>query len=248
MRKPFIGANWKMNRLGGQSTEFLERLSAYAKVQPEKEIIVFPSMPYLSLLSQNFSDFLGAQNVCHTAGFAALTGETSVVQLKDLGIKYGIVGHSERRFSFYENDDIVLQKATNMLNENLGLVFCCGESMEVRKEGSHLGWIESQLQGLLKSIKPAAAKNLVIAYEPLWSIGTGIIPSLQEIEAMHLHLRSLLHHAFGEEAASDVRILYGGSCNEKNAKDIFSLPNVDGGLIGGASLDWNTFVTICDAL
>ena len=248
MRKPFIGANWKMNMLGGISHEFLTHLSTYHALHPQKEILVFPSMPYLASLSDKFKGLIGAQNVCHVSGFAAMTGESSAHQLNDLGIEFALVGHSERRTLFLESDERLEQKISSLMDQNLGVVFCCGESIEVRNLSQHFAWVEKQLSGLLSHLTPNRANRVVIAYEPIWAIGTGKIPSYTEIEAMHSHIRSFLQNRCGSEAASMVRIIYGGSCNEKNAKEIFSLPNVDGGLIGGASMDWSAFQTICDSV
>lgn len=248
MRKPFIGANWKMNLLNRDARSFLQHLQNFAPLNAQKEIVVFPSMVYLSALSEHFNHLLGAQNVSHIKGFSSLTGETSIEQLIDLGIGYVLIGHSERREYYFESNEIISQKINTVLNKNLKVVFCCGESLDVRNEGRHFEWVETQLNCLLNQSPSLDSEQIVIAYEPIWAIGTGKTPTYDEINDIHAYIRSLIRNHSGEQVSSKIRIVYGGSCNESNANEIFSLPDVDGGLIGGASLEWNSFFNICNAL
>jgi triosephosphate isomerase len=166
--------------------------------------------------------------------------------LKDLGCSYVLVGHSERRVLFSESDELIQKKVKAALDIGLKVIYCCGESLEERESNMHQSKISSQLE-TLKSFTPEALSHLSIAYEPIWAIGTGLTASPQEAEQMHKFIREELAKLFSHEFAENTSILYGGSCNEKNAKELFECPNIDGGLIGGASLKADSFSQIVDS-
>jgi triosephosphate isomerase (TIM) len=243
MRKKMIGANWKMNLTCDQArslfTEYKNNLSSPKNV----DVAVFPPQAFLAMFDPCSAFQLGAQNAFGPQLHGAFTGETSLLQLQDLGITSVLIGHSERRQYFHETDEFLVQKAIAALNLGFTVFFCCGESDETRKAGDALNFVAGQLSSIIKSLNTKDLSNLVIAYEPIWAIGTGKIPSLKDIEEMHGFIRKTLTTNF-QHAAQEVRIIYGGSCNAENAKEIFSLPNVDGGLIGGASLQWSSFEKI----
>jgi triosephosphate isomerase len=170
------------------------------------------------------------------------------MQLKDLNINSVLVGHSERRLHFGEDTDFLCTKALTALSLGIQVFFCCGESDEIRSNGSAILFVEHQLKPLLSQLNQAHCPLLVIAYEPIWAIGTGKVPSLLEIEEMHSAIRALCSQYFDQDSTDTIRIVYGGSCNATNAKSIFQLPNVDGGLVGGASLEFDSFKEIIDSI
>lgn len=248
MRKPIIGANWKMNLSCDEADQLYTKVSSLSESKSTVDLVVFPPQPYLALLSKKHGVSMGAQNAYAPDMFGAFTGETSLMQLKDLHVNSVLVGHSERRFHFGEDTDFLVAKANTALSLGIQVFFCCGESDEIRSNGAAITFVENQLEPLLHQLNQAHCPLLVIAYEPIWAIGTGKVPSLEEIEEMHAAIRALCSRYFDDASANAIRIVYGGSCNATNAKSIFQLPNVDGGLVGGASLQFDSFKEIIDSI
>ena len=208
------------------------------------ELIVFPShilVPEINRLSNRIE--VGVQNFSeHTEG--AYTGETSLDQVKSCGVGVALIGHSERRQIFGESHEVLKMKVNHALAENVNFVFCCGEPLEIREAGSEYAYVKAQLEESLFHIPDVNMSNTVIAYEPVWAIGTGRTATAQQAEEMHANIRKWVAEVYGEDVANDVTILYGGSCKPGNANELFAGANVDGGLIGGASLSAESFMEI----
>jgi triosephosphate isomerase len=188
---------------------------------------------------------IGAQNV-HSSDFGAFTGEVSIPQLISIGVQSVLIGHSERRMYFHETDALVKEKVDACCKNELPFVFCCGESLEIREKGEHLNFIETQLSAAILQIKTSDLSLLTIAYEPIWAIGTGQTATIYQINEVHAFIRQVMQESFGENGA-EISILYGGSVNTSNAKSIFACPDVDGGLIGGASLNASNFLELASS-
>ena len=246
MAKKIVAANWKMNLLKSEAIELYEQM---ARMIPDNDVqvAVFSPSIFLSELigCQSNRLAIGAQNF-YFEDKGAFTGEVSAVQLKDLGCSHVIIGHSERRILFSESDELIQKKVKAALDIGLKVIYCCGESLEERESNRHQSKISSQLE-TLNCLASDMVRHLSIAYEPIWAIGTGLTASPQQAEEMHQFIREELAKLFSSELAENTSILYGGSCNEKNAKDLFQCPNIDGGLIGGASLNAETFSKIVDS-
>ena len=195
----------------------------------------------------NSSIYIGAQN-CSSKEEGAYTGEVSAKMLGSLSVDYVIVGHSERRDMFNESNNEVLSKVRLALSNNIIPIFCCGEPLSVRKQNNHINYINNQLEESILKLEKEEFKNLVIAYEPIWAIGSGNSASIKDIEEAHSSIRSRIKSKYGSSIAQSVSILYGGSVKPVNAKEIFDLKDVDGGLIGGASLDPKSFVDIINSI
>lgn len=212
----------------------------------QSEAAILPAFPILPVAKEVLSETqiaYGAQDVsAHKEG--AYTGEVSARMLSDLGCRYAIVGHSERRRYHHETDTLVAEKAKRLLEEGITPILCVGEPLEVRERGEAVPYTLAQLRGSLEGVNPPGPEALVIAYEPVWAIGTGRNATPQDAEAMHQAIRQALAELYGEEFARRVRILYGGSVNPKNFADLLSMPNVDGGLVGGASLELESFLAL----
>jgi triosephosphate isomerase len=233
--KKIIVANWKMNGSQLFLENYLASLHA-AFLATSNHIIICPPFPYLAALAKSLegtSIELGAQN-CHTATNGAFTGEVSASMLADIGCQAIIIGHSERRSLFNENDALIKEKATKVHEAGLKAILCIGESLETREAGSATNYVNKQLHASLPA--SATPENTYIAYEPIWAIGTGITASLDAISEMHLAIRQTTDNQFP--------LLYGGSVTELNINDILQIPNVDGVLVGGASLKPDTFQQI----
>ena len=246
MAKKIVAANWKMNLLKS------EALNLYAKmgeIIPENDVdvAVFSPSIFLSELIAYQTNRLsiGAQNFFNEEK-GAYTGEISASQLKDLGCSYVLVGHSERRVLFSESDELIQKKVKAALDLGLKVIYCCGESFEERESNTQELKISSQIE-ILKSFTTNELDGLAIAYEPIWAIGTGLTASPQQAEQMHQFIRDELAKIFSSEFSKSISLLYGGSCNENNANELFQCPNIDGGLIGGASLNADSFSQIVDS-
>ncbi len=214
------------------------------------EVMVFPGFLFLESVKQELKDSkigIGAQNVCANEN-GAYTGEVSASQLKNAGIEYVLVGHSERREYFGETHNMLRDKLLVALNHDLKPVFCCGEPLEIRKQNTEQNFVLKQLEESLFALTPAQLQHLTIAYEPVWAIGTGLNASTEQAQEMHLFIRQHIQRKYGEESAQQIRILYGGSVKPANAAELFSAPDVDGGLVGGASLIAKDFLAIIDAV
>ncbi len=245
-RQKIAAGNWKMNLTMEEGRELAETLARQAG-EVKAEIILCPPFLHLTMVKniltgvKGFS--LGAQN-CHQEMKGAYTGEVSVPMLKSAGVEYIIIGHSERREYFGETDALLAKKVDRVLEEGLRPIFCCGESLPIREEGTHVAHVRAQVRASLFHLSPDLFSRVIIAYEPIWAIGTGRTASPEQAQEMHAAIRSLLAEHFGPEQADQTPILYGGSVNAGNAATLFSQPDVDGGLVGGASLKAEEFLQI----
>ncbi|MEQ9423961.1 MAG: triose-phosphate isomerase [Cyclobacteriaceae bacterium] len=252
MRQQIVAGNWKMNNsLLESQTLASEVVNMVAdEYSGEAKVVLCPTFTFLShvlSLTKNSDKVdVGAQN-CHENDSGAFTGEVSANMLKSLGVNYVIIGHSERREYFGESDGLLGEKVSKVFENGLIPIFCCGESLEVRESGKHIEHVKDQLSNSLFHLSEKNFQKLVIAYEPIWAIGTGKTASSDQAQEMHKELRQHLMSKFGE-LAYEVPILYGGSVKPANAKEIFGQPDVDGGLVGGASLKSRDFVDIVKAI
>lgn len=252
MRKQIAAANWKMNLTFQEANELLESIAGKNIQLSGGQLAVFAvPFPYLLLAKDKLKSskgyLVGAQN-CYTKESGAFTGEVSAPMLSSCQIDYVIVGHSERREYFNENNFTLSQKVDVCLKNNLKPIFCCGESLAIREGGTQNEYVETQLKESLLHLDVAQIENFVIAYEPIWAIGTGKTATAEQAQEMHAHIRRVLSEKYGHEAAQSVSILYGGSVKADNAKEIFDQPDVDGGLVGGASLNASDFSVIMQSL
>jgi triosephosphate isomerase (TIM) len=252
MRTRIVAGNWKMNKTFEEADtiifEIIDLLEEKGK--PENvDVIICPPFIYLELAGDITEDspvFVGAQNVSEFEN-GAYTGEISASMLRSMHIDFAIIGHSERRKYFKETDEELLAKARAALKHDIAPIFCCGELLEERETRQHFDIVKSQLENTIFKLDPEDFARVIIAYEPVWAIGTGVTATTEQAQEMHFFIRDLIWKKFGAEAAADKTILYGGSCNAKNARELFSMPDVDGGLIGGASLKADEFVEIVKA-
>ena len=251
MRKITVAGNWKMNLNLDEALSLIRAINEGLETPDMLDkVLIFPSFPFLAPLKDEVSHDLiqlGSQNIASKQS-GAYTGEVAASMIRSMGFNYTLVGHSERRQFFGEKDDVLRNKINMALENALSPVFCCGEMLEERKENRQKGVIESQLQNSLFHLGQDDLKNVIIAYEPVWAIGTGETATAEQAEEMHAHIRNLLHEKYGSEIADSTPILYGGSCNAGNAAELFSCENVDGGLIGGASLKAEEFLSIISQL
>lgn len=247
VRKKIVAGNWKMNLDQESAVELVNSLTGSTKYSERVERLLFPSFPFLKsvsdLLAGEKNFFTGAQD-CSANESGAYTGEVSAAMLRSVGCSYVLVGHSERRHYFNESDDLLVAKIRQALAQNLKVIFCFGELLQERKAGTHFPTVEKQLRAVLSEFPVERTGDLVLAYEPVWAIGTGETATPQQAQEMHAFVRKTLSGIFTETVASGLRILYGGSCNAQNAAELFDCPDVDGGLIGGASLKAKDFSTI----
>jgi triosephosphate isomerase len=252
MRKQIAAANWKMNLTYQQGEKLLnDILKAKISLSDHQETIFAVPFPYLIMANsevaneKNYS--VAAQN-CYNKKSGAYTGEVSTEMLHSIGIRYCVIGHSERREYFSETNEQLATKTDLLLEQGIQPIFCCGESLSVREAGAQNTFVETQLRESLFHLSGDQLKNVIIAYEPIWAIGTGKTATADQAQEMHAHIRSVLATQFGNDIASEISILYGGSVKAANAKDIFSREDVDGGLVGGASLITDEFLAIIQAL
>jgi len=245
MAKKIVAANWKMNLQKAEALSLYSDLeNDLGSVDESVEVVVFPPSIYLSgiLELNNSTIHVGAQNF-YFEEKGAFTGEISAEQLKELGCSYVLVGHSERREVFGEREDVLLKKIKAALRAGLNIIYCIGETLGEREKGEHKVKMQSQI-GLLSSFNESELSKISIAYEPIWAIGTGLTATPIQAEEMHAFIREVLLNLFSDHSAEKMSILYGGSCNEKNAVELFKCSNIDGGLIGGASLKSDSFSKI----
>jgi len=246
-RKKIVAGNWKMNMTIDESNDLINELKEVSENNIEIKIAPsFTNLYYAISLLKNSAIEVVAQNV-HSEKRGAYTGEISTEMLKSIGVNTVIIGHSERRKYFNETDTILSKKVKAALENSLNIIFCIGEELSERESGNHFEIIKNQLTNALIDLNNSEIKNIVIAYEPVWAIGTGMTANNQQIQEMHEFIRELINKKFGNEIADNIRILYGGSVKPNNAKEIFSLNDVDGGLIGGASLNFSDFHSIINA-
>lgn len=246
-RKRIVAANWKMNTLHAEAVSLARDILAKTRAVKEVHKIVFPPFPFIndvSILLQSEEGFsTGAQN-CSSWEKGAFTGEVSASMIQSVGAEYVLLGHSERRAYFKEDGEVLTEKMNQAHQAGLNVVYCCGESLSERKSGLHQKVIAQQLQELLSKVQNENIDRLVLAYEPVWAIGTGETASPEQAQEMHAFVRQCVANLFDASVAEQMPILYGGSCNATNARELFACPDVDGGLIGGASLKADEFATI----
>lgn len=252
MRKQIAAANWKMNLTIQQGEQLLDAIIAKPHTLSADQLAVFAvPFPYLAMAQQKISGkenvFIAAQN-CYSKKSGAYTGETSVEMLQSLGISYVVLGHSERREYFNESNQLLADKVNICLEYNITPIFCCGEPLNIREANTQNEFVAKQLEESLFHLSAEQVQKIVIAYEPIWAIGTGKTATSAQAQEMHAYLRSVLAGKYGNDVANNISILYGGSVKGANAKEIFSQPDVDGGLVGGASLIADEFVTIINSL
>jgi triosephosphate isomerase len=252
MRKQIAAANWKMNLTLAQGEKLLDDVLGKVKEVPANHEVVFAvPFPYLPMAKQKTKGlkniFVAAQN-CSNKKSGAYTGEVSVDMLVSLEVNYVILGHSERREYFQESNQLLAEKLDICLAANLTPIFCCGESLLIREAGTQNEFVGRQLEESLFHLSADELKKVVIAYEPIWAIGTGKTASSDQAQEMHAFIRSRLAKQYGNDTANAITILYGGSVKASNASDLFSRPDVDGGLVGGASLIAEEFIAIINAL
>ncbi|MEM7163184.1 MAG: triose-phosphate isomerase [Bacteroidota bacterium] len=249
MRKKIAAGNWKMNLLAHQAAELANELDHFSsKENTACRICIFPPALYLPSLSANLKHVeIGAQNF-YPKETGAFTGEISMSQLSSIGVKKVLVGHSERRSIFHEEDQFINQKIQFALENEAEVFFCIGEVLEDRKSNSHFDIVREQIEKGLKGIELYQMSSLVIAYEPVWAIGTGETASPEQAQEMHAAIRSKLADMFSNDTAQNTSILYGGSVKPSNARELFDQEDVDGGLVGGASLSAPDFIEIINAL
>ncbi|MGM5469809.1 triose-phosphate isomerase [Flavobacteriaceae bacterium LMO-SS05] len=248
MRKNIVAGNWKMNNDLAQTDALISNLKKQKQVS-NAEIMIAPTFTNLwaafEALRQSDIEVV-AQNM-HFAENGAYTGEISASMLKSIGVKTVILGHSERRAYFNETDELLAKKVDAALANDMTVIFCFGEELADRKAGNEETVVASQVKNALFHLEASAFKNIILAYEPIWAIGTGETASPEQAQDMHAFIRKTLANNYGSEVADEVSILYGGSVKPDNAKEIFSKPDVDGGLIGGASLKAEDFFAIVNA-
>jgi triosephosphate isomerase len=250
MRKQIVAGNWKMNKTFQEADELINSILEYIKKDENTaEVVICPPSLYLELASDQANEtslMVGAQNMsCNE--FGAFTGEISAPMLASMGIDYCILGHSERRKYFNESHEMLTEKAEMALKHNITPIFCCGEHLPERESGNHFNVVKEQIEKALFHLPESDFAKIVLAYEPVWAIGTGVTATSAQAQEMHLYIRDLIKEKYGDDVAQETTILYGGSCNAKNAKELFSNPDVDGGLIGGASLKADDFIKIVQA-
>ncbi len=248
MRKKIVAGNWKMNNSLKEGLELAGRINELLKMRGKKEadVILAPPFIFLSDITKMIDPQLisvAAQN-CASEEKGAFTGEISAEMVASTGATHVIIGHSERRSYFGEDDRMLNKKVNIALKNNLYPIFCCGEILNQREKGIHFEVIQKQLENGLFSLDSSEFSRVIIAYEPVWAIGTGVTATPEQAQEMHQHIRGLVDKKYGSSISEELTILYGGSCKPSNAGELFKNPDVDGGLIGGASLVAEDFISI----
>ena len=245
MRKKIVAGNWKMNLTSKEANQLFDLVSEKLNGQNSIEVMVFPPSIFIAELSKksNSSIEIGIQNF-YPKDKGAFTGEISISQVKNIGATHVLIGHSERRAYFNETELFLKEKVNCALENQVGIVFCCGEPLEIREANEEMTFVKRQLEESLFHLSNEDIKKCVIAYEPVWAIGTGKTASIAQAEEMHRSIRTWIADKYTNEVAESIAILYGGSCNAANSNELFACPNVDGGLIGGAALDAEAFLQI----
>jgi len=248
MRKHIVAGNWKMNLNADESQALIEALKTKKLSSDVRVAIATPAVHLAAAVNLTSSTKIdvSAQNM-HQATSGAYTGEISASMLKSIGVNTTLLGHSERRAYFHETDALLAEKVNTALENGMEIIFCFGEELDERKSGSHFDVVSSQLRNALFNLDASQWSQIVLAYEPVWAIGTGETASPAQAQEMHAHIRSVLTAQYDDALAQSVSILYGGSVKPANAQEIFAQPDVDGGLIGGASLNADDFAAIVNA-
>lgn len=251
MRKKIVAGNWKMNNTLQEGIDLAKQVNELAANTDVKDVKIVIGSPFIHLVEINKlvdgnKIAIAAQN-CADEKSGAYTGEVSASMIQSTGSKYVILGHSERRAYYHENNEILSKKVNLALENNLLPIFCIGEVLEEREAEKHFDVVKSQIKEGLFHLTADQFKNIVLAYEPVWAIGTGKTASADQAQEIHAFIRQTVAQKYGQEVADNTSILYGGSCKPSNAKELFSNPDVDGGLIGGASLKAEDFMGIVTA-
>lgn len=250
MRKKIVAGNWKMHKNAEETEDLLNELIDKLPNDIEAQIIVAPTFVNLASAVDHleFTNIgVAAQNM-HQNESGAFTGEISAEMLKSIGVNIVILGHSERRAYFHETDTLLAQKVSTGLKHDMTIIFCFGEELKDRQNKQHFNIVENQLRDGLFHLENKDWEQIILAYEPVWAIGTGETASPEQAQEMHEFIRETIRKRFGSDVAEDVSILYGGSVKPDNAKEIFSKPDVDGGLIGGAALKASDFAAIVNSI
>ena len=245
-RARIVAGNWKMNKTATEATALAEALAAKTLPSDVTVVVCPPSVFGAAvghIISGNPNLKLGAQN-CHHEERGAFTGEISAEMLQSIGVQYVIVGHSERREFQKETGEVLVKKINLLRSKGMTPIYCCGEPLKIREKNSHVRYVAKQIKEELFHLSAEEMTKIVIAYEPIWAIGTGLTASPEQAQDMHKSIRRTLKNQYGKEVSDAISILYGGSANAANARLLFSQPDVDGGLIGGASLKADDFATI----
>jgi triosephosphate isomerase len=250
MRTKIVAGNWKMNKNCEETEDLLNELIEKLPLDKEVQIVVAPTFVNLASAVDHleFTNITVAAQNLHQAESGAYTGEISADMLKSVGVNTVILGHSERRAIFHETDAIIANKVDAALKHDMTVIFCFGEELKDRQNNQHFNVVENQLRDGLFHLGKEAWEDIILAYEPVWAIGTGETASPEQAQEMHAFIRETVRHTYGSDVAEDVSILYGGSVKPDNAQEIFGKPDVDGGLIGGAALKADDFVAIVNAI
>ena len=246
MSRPLIAGNWKMYKTIEETASLINTIRAGVHTAVDVDVVICPSFTALGIASETLRDSkieLGAQDMYYEAE-GAFTGEISPLMLKDVGCRYVILGHSERRTLFKETDEFVNKKVLAALKFSFIPIVCIGETLEEREARKAFEVVKQQFERSLSNLEPEEMERVVIAYEPVWAIGTGRTATPEQAEQMHTYIRRLLHEKCGEEIAQKVRILYGGSVKPDNIAQLMEKPNIDGALVGGASIKAESFIQI----
>lgn len=246
MRKPILAGNWKMNKTRDEAIQFILQVDNKLPKSGVDCIVCAPAIILRDLVKRADTIQVGAQNM-NENDKGAYTGEISPLMLKDTGVKYVIVGHSERRAYYNENDEVVNAKIKKALEFDLKPIVCVGENLEERETGKMQDVLKSEINKAFDGVVFDDPANVIVAYEPIWAIGTGKTATSEQAEEACKYIRELLAGIYGAKTADKIRILYGGSMNTKNVNDLVAQPDVDGGLVGGASLDADNFIALCKA-
>lgn len=251
MRKKVVAGNWKCNTTLQEGIELAKAVNEVVAKKGAKDVLVILGTPFTHITSAascvNLKRIgIAAQN-CAAEAKGAFTGEVSASMVKSTGANFVILGHSERREYYGETSEILNKKLALALENDLTPIYCCGEALDIRNSGTQNEYVINQLKETIFKLSADDFKKIILAYEPIWAIGTGVTASTQQAQDMHKALREAIAAQFGQEIADEISILYGGSCNANNAKELFASPDVDGGLIGGASLKAEDFIQIINA-
>ena len=245
MRKKIVAGNWKMNLNKLDAVELFKSLES--NIYPtDVEVIIAPPSIYLDSFSSASNLKIASQDVSQNSN-GAYTGEFSSEMLFSINLRFAIVGHSERRVFHNESDEMIFNKVKSLINSGLTPIFCCGESLDDRNNGIQFDVVNSQLSNILNNLSSSDFEKIIIAYEPVWAIGTGLTAEPSDAQAMHSYIRNTIANKFTTKTSEQISILYGGSCKPANSKELFSMKDIDGGLIGGASLDSNSFLAIVNS-